>query len=340
VRPARARPATAAFTLVELLVVIAVIGILISLLLPAVQAAREAARRMQCTSNLKQLSLAILNYESTHRVLPAAGIIDSPTSLFESRTGKMFSWAVLILPQLDQAALHDRFDFDVTVLQQPSDPQAEFPASMLCPSDQALGRYLVDAELTAGKRFAKCNYAAYVGPFHTDNQNEFPGAIVGVGQKLSAITDGTSSTLMLAEIRARSQEQDQRGAWALPWTGASLLAFDMHHKPNATTPYEPYAYTFGLAQRPNTQGPTPDMIYNCVDQAGAQLDRMPCATWGPGRYFFLSASPRGFHPGGVNVAFVDGHVAFLPDDVNEIAMAYLVSANDTHVIDRNSIPGL
>ena len=206
-RSAPSRSATAGFTLVELLVVIAIIGILISLLLPAVQAAREAARRMQCTSNLKQLSLAILNYESTHRVLPAAGIIDSPTSHFESRTGKMFSWAVLILPQLDQATLHDRFDFDVSVLQQPSDPQAEFPASMLCPSDQALGRYLVDAELTAGKRFAKCNYAAYVGPFHTDNQNEFPGAIVGNGQKLSAITDGTSSTLMLAEIRARRKSR-------------------------------------------------------------------------------------------------------------------------------------
>ena len=81
------------------------------------------------------------------------------------------------------------------------------------------------------------------------------------------------------------------------------------------------------------------MIYKCVDQAGAARsdalrdmgDRMLLLPFG---------APRSFHPGGVNVAFVDGHVAFLPDDVNEIAMAFLVSANDTHVIDRNSIPGL
>jgi prepilin-type processing-associated H-X9-DG protein len=83
------------------------------------------------------------------------------------------------------------------------------------------------------------------------------------------------------------------------------------------------------------------MIYKCEDQAGAQLDRMPCATWALGYpYGFLSAAPRSAHPGGVNVVFVDGHVGFLPDDVDEIAMAYLVSANDTHVIDRDSIPGL
>ena len=252
----------------------------------------------------------------------------------------MFSWAVLILPQLDQATLHDRFDFDVTVLQQSGDPQAEFPAMMLCPSDQALGRYLVDAELTAGKRFAKANYAAYVGPFHVDNQAEFPGAIVGNGQRLAAITDGTSSTLMLAEVRARAHEQDQRGAWALPWTGASLLAFDMHHKPDATTPYEPHSYTYGQTQRPNTQGPTPDMIYKCEDQAGRSSIGCPAQRGGPDATSSFRRRPEALHPGGVNVAFVDGHVGFLPDDVDEIAMAFLVSANDTHVIDRDSIPGL
>ena len=329
----RASFRSAAFTLVELLVVIAIIGVLVSLLLPAVQNAREAARRMQCTGNLRQLSLAMLNYESVHRVLPAAGIVDITEESFQSRTGKMFSWAVLILPQLGQTVLHNQFNFDVSVLEQLNEPQAEHFSLMLCPSGQAHERYFVDDDLTEGKRFAKGNYAAYVGPYHVDNQKEFPGAIVGHGQKLTMITDGTSNTLMLAEVRARAQEQDQRGAWALPWTGSSLLAFDMHHNPHGNGPYVPHHITDGLTQRPNNQGPTPDVIYHCVDKAGSQLDRMPCATWTTGYpYGFLSASPRSFHPGGVNVAFVDGHVGFLTDDIDEIAMAFLVSANDGHVL--------
>jgi prepilin-type N-terminal cleavage/methylation domain-containing protein/prepilin-type processing-associated H-X9-DG protein len=341
IRPSRHR----GFSLIELLVVIAILGILISLLLPAVQSAREAARRMQCANNLRQVSQAVLNYESARGVLPPAGIIDSPTSLFECRTGKMFSWVVLILPYLEEKNVHQQFDFKVTVLEQPSEPQERFLPLMLCPSDHAMGRYFVDEKLTLGKRFAKGNYAAYVGPYHVDNQTQFPGAIVGDGQKISRITDGTSHTLMLAEIRARAQEQDQRGAWALPWTGASLLAFDMHDWPFDDNwpkpgPYKAFTYSLGQTQRPNNQGPTPDMIYNCVDVAGAQWDGMPCATWALGYpYEFLSASPRSFHPGGVNTSFVDGHVIFLPDDIDEIAMAYVVSANDGRAIDIEAAMG-
>src|SRR5439155_5143354 len=89
------------FTLVELLVVIAIIGVLVALLLPAVQAAREAARRSQCSNNLKQLSLALHNYEGTHNTLPPAGI-DS----------NQMSWTVLLLPFFEQQALYDQFNFN------------------------------------------------------------------------------------------------------------------------------------------------------------------------------------------------------------------------------------
>lgn len=93
-----------AFTLVELLVVIAIIGILVSLLLPAVQSAREAARRTQCMNNLKQLGLALLNYESASKVFPASGL-PSP------KGGWGHSWMVAILPYIEQRAIYDKFDF-------------------------------------------------------------------------------------------------------------------------------------------------------------------------------------------------------------------------------------
>src|SRR5690349_14305662 len=89
------------FTLVELLVVIAIIGVLVALLLPAVQSAREAARRMQCSNNLKPLSLALHNYESALKTFPPAGI-DS----------NQMSWTVLLLPYFEQQALYDQFNFN------------------------------------------------------------------------------------------------------------------------------------------------------------------------------------------------------------------------------------
>ena len=321
------------FTLIELLVVIAIIGVLISLLLPAVQTTRESARRLQCANNLRQLALAVRNYEDSHEVLPPSGIVKSSPETFDCLSGNMFSWAVLILPQIELGSLHARFDFKKSVLLQATAPQATHPPALLCPSGSARGRLYRDARLTHGKPFAKGNYAAFVSPFHTDLQRRFPGALVGTGQPLKNITDGLSNTLMLSEVRTRAHQQDQRGAWALPWTGASLLAFDMHHDGSSS------AYTYnpgslGVTQPPNNQGPNVDMLYDCPDLAGAQLEGMPCGKWSEeyNEWHYLSAAPRSNHKGGVNVVFVDGHIGFLPNQVDEIAMAYMVSANDSKVV--------
>jgi prepilin-type N-terminal cleavage/methylation domain-containing protein/prepilin-type processing-associated H-X9-DG protein len=95
------------FTLVELLVVIAIIGILVALLLPAIQAAREAARRSQCQNNMKQLAIGLLNYESSKKSLPPGGVTEGPLGT-QSGAG----WSIFILPYIEEQALYDKYDFD------------------------------------------------------------------------------------------------------------------------------------------------------------------------------------------------------------------------------------
>ncbi len=326
-----------AFTLVELLVVIAIIGVLVALLLPAVQAARESARRISCTNNLKQLTLAICNYETQLGVYPAAGILGTPTDL---RSGKQFSWIVQLLPMLEQQSLANQFDFKVDVFNQTNNPQATHLPMLQCPSDNARGQFLNDSDLTKGKRFAKGNYAAYCSPFHTDMMDKYPGALVAhEGQCSADIRDGTTNTVVVSEVRIRQNDQDQRGAWALPWTGASLLAFDVHHIGVDGTGYTVHPASLGQTQRPNNQGPNIDMLYKCTDLAGAQLARMPCNNFGGGAFAYLSAAPRSNHMSGVHMSLLDGSVRYVNDSIDETTMAYMISINDGHVVQVDKVLG-
>jgi prepilin-type N-terminal cleavage/methylation domain-containing protein/prepilin-type processing-associated H-X9-DG protein len=341
----------AGFSLVELLVVIAIIGVLISLLLPAVQAARESARRVQCANNLKQLGVATANFESSRGMLPKSAITeldeleygDTRYLAFDPESGKQFSWAVQLLPQLEQQNLYDQFDFSKTVFEQDDDPQARPVPSLMCPSDAASGRFFSAAKLTAKKRFAKGNYAAYVSPFHIDLQLAWPGALIATGQPMSRIVDGTSQTIAFSEVRTLDVERDERGVWALPWAGASVLSFDMHHIcSNGRSHYSclgedffrPDPRSLGQTQVPNSLGPTKDTLLLCKgeQQLKSEWERMPCRRWQwpVGASGFYSASPRSLHPGGVLVAFLDGHVEFLLDEVEEFTMAYMISINDGH----------
>jgi len=347
----------AAFSLVELLVVIAILGILISLLLPAVQAARESARKVQCVNNLKQLATATLNYELNMGQLPPSAILDpaelsylsqnEPTTypVVDQRLGKQFSWVVSLLPFLEQQNLYDSFDLSVSVFEQPRDPQSRFISALVCSSDQAQVRFLVDEALSNGKYFAKSNYAAFVSPFHIDLQLIYPGAFIVTGQPLKRIVDGTSRTMGLTEVRTLDHPQDERGAWALPWAGASILSFDMHHKCMVSYPctndrnFRADPRSLGYTQVPNSSGKVVDTLHLCApgeEQFQDSLfERMPCGRWigKIGNSGYYSAAPRSLHMGGVNVAYIDGHVDFLLDDVDEFSMAYQISVNDGNIDD-------
>jgi prepilin-type processing-associated H-X9-DG protein len=335
---------------VELLIVVAIVAVLIAMLLPAVVAAREAARRLQCSNNIRQLVVATLEYEEQHKILPPSGIVEPKTAtvtesggevtypVYDQRSGKMFSWAVLLLPFLDQENLYRQFDLEKSVLEQPAEPQEHFVATYLCPSDGAEGRLYVDDEFTLGKRFAKGNYAAFVSPFHSDLQLLYPGALIATGQPLARITDGTTKTAVFTEVRTRAHPQDERGVWALPWNAASLLAVDIHHDRGDAgayvTPFWPDPSLMMQSQMPNTLGPNADILVRCPDEGGslpaAQLEGMPCIRWRwqLGLFGYISAAPRSNHLGGVNIALLDGHVGFITNNIDPFAMAYLIDVRD------------
>jgi prepilin-type processing-associated H-X9-DG protein len=334
--------------------VIAVVGILIALLLPAVQAAREAARRMQCGNNIRQLALATHGYVDTHKLLPPSGLVadltlfsgNTPYPVFNQRSGKMFSWAVLLLPFIEETSLYDRFDMSQTALTQPNEPQEQFVATYLCPSDAARGRLYSDNNFTQGKRFAKGNYAAYCSPMHSDLQLLFPGALISTGQKLSKITDGLTHTIVFSEVRTLDDTRDERGAWTLPWNAATLLAMDMHHDSGGQgyagyigRQFDPLASLAYQTQTPNTIGPNEDVLLGCPDDmlVSAQTQRMPCIHWAwpLGITGYISAAPRSMHPGGVNSSFLDGHVEFLRDEIDPFLLSNYIDINDSAVLSND-----
>ncbi|OAI57918.1 hypothetical protein AYO47_00050 [Planctomyces sp. SCGC AG-212-M04] len=173
------------FTLIELLVVISIIGLLIALLLPAVQSAREAARRTECQSHLKQLSLALHNYHDAHLCLPSGSIVRGPS--FSPLSG--WGWGAMILPALDQSALYARCDFSLnTAVGANRDAIKTSRPIMRCPSDTTPES--VDVQLPAhpDSVVATGNYVGCEG---------FLSGLSSV--KFGQVSDGLSATLLLGE---------------------------------------------------------------------------------------------------------------------------------------------
>ncbi|TWT43417.1 DUF1559 domain-containing protein [Botrimarina hoheduenensis] len=362
--PAQRKPLTNAFTLVELLVVIAIIGILVALLLPAVQAAREAARRTQCKSALRQIGLAALNYESTYgKYLPSSianvvSNVDNDTNeLFKevkvnlgpSRLDNgqvvinpLYSSLFLVLPFIEEQPLYDSFNQEQPVWDQRDttgnviNPQATTIKTLLCPSDNA--EVLPYDALTDGgitRPFAKGNYAVFVSPLHVEYQLEVPGACIVGGQKLGKIIDGTASTLAIAEVRTRDSNLDPRGTWALARAGANMMSADFHiaRGRSLSDPFEisnrfpEYHLTPNAAASAVNQEPADRIDARECPQQERELavaEGMPCLV----DQGFRTAAPRSLHSGGVNVGYVDGHIDFLTDEVDPALYAYLISIND------------
>ncbi len=137
-RTLRSGAARRGFTLIELLVVIAIIGVLVGLLLPAVQQAREAARRSQCSNNLKQLSLGIHNYHSANQKFPLAFWAPDAfkNGIGDTGYGQGISWVAKILPYIEQEPLHSQIDFDIAGITSTTDPNSSLSVTVLCQQPQ------------------------------------------------------------------------------------------------------------------------------------------------------------------------------------------------------------
>ncbi len=341
-----ASPRRSAFTLVELMVVVMIIAVLVAMLLPVISAARESARRVSCLNAMRQLALAVGNFESTHGYLPPAGLVGPAeceprinTLYFNPRSGNQISWLVQILPYMEEQHLSSMIDPDLPITEQSSDPQAIFISSLVCPSDVTTPV----AYVFEGKAFAKSNFAGFASPFRLETEASWAGAFGGVrpgssrGQTMGAFLDGSSKTLLASEVRTRPSERDQRGAWALPWVGCSLLALNLMPAgvdPDADISDVRYVPSLDpremtLAQTPNkTTGNKFDRLYQCEQEAA--LEEMPCETTLDG--LGLYASPRSQHPGGVNALAVDGHAAFLANEVDPVIMGRLIAVADGELI--------
>ncbi len=181
------------FTLIELLVVISIIGVLVALLLPAVQRAREAARRIQCVNNLKQTGLALHSYQDAHGCLPSGY-----TYALGYQWGG-FGWATMILPGVEQKSLYNAANFDLPLWSKANTTVATTAINFyLCPSDEtSQGRFLVRDSY----QFAMASYVGSFGPVNLDDQPEDRRGLFSRNSctRFAEVTDGLSQTLAVGE---------------------------------------------------------------------------------------------------------------------------------------------
>jgi prepilin-type N-terminal cleavage/methylation domain-containing protein len=304
-----------AFTLVELLVVIAIIGVLVALLLPAIQAAREAARRSSCQNNMRQLGVAMQNYYSSHKVYPpnSPWWLDPPTVLAEDRKGSML---VKLLPYLEETAISDRLDFKDDIIKQFEenvDLRQVVLKVLRCPSDEfpqlsddssiaynPAGHAVTNYAPTVGaqKTFSARNNKACPEPkgnifgteqdFHADTheRNKTSGMFSrsGWSATIQQIEDGTSHTIAMGELLPTCNYEFIRYGWWDSW--------------------------------PMYVGTAPPINYDscrATDPPFPQPSDAGCES------FFNYNTSAGFkskHPGGANFTLADASVQFITENID------------------------
>ncbi|MEX0642579.1 MAG: DUF1559 domain-containing protein [Pirellulales bacterium] len=311
-RTPKQRPANKAFTLVELLVVIAIIGILVALLLPAIQAAREAARRTQCVNNMKQCALAMANYESSTKKFPV-GLqwflpqvnpnADPPQAIHTAQTR--------ILAQVEEASLADLYDFNYYRFDNNNAGVLDYSIKAFqCPSD-VNGSWGGPHINFGHSNFVVCfgparmrtNSPAFISPKSTPKTPQFitDGLFQWeTGRKIKEVTDGTSKTVLGSEVLSGEAstggagQWEARGMWGIHYIGS-------HSYNHVNTPNSSDGDAFSTSS-----------YLRCVE-----LPHMPCSTADPAAEHTTSyAAARSFHRGGVNVVYADGHVTFVQDDID------------------------
>jgi len=329
------------FTLIELLVVIAIIAILIGLLLPAVQKVREAAARMSCSNNMKQIGIAFHSYHDAILKLPPAVMMNNSVgdiSDYNQPFGP--NWAVLILPYIEQGPLYAQIASNIPTYMTNNDStwrnvRGARIKMYLCPSDSGGDT----PSSRAGGGWARGNYGANVGPgmfwnggsvgvaqnnggWRDNNPNFNPveyypswatgwsggGAVaVNGAHALVNITDGTSSTILIDEMRIGVNDQDIRGSWALGVTGASISAGN--GRIDTPTP------NVGIAGGDDIQG--------CQNRPDIGMGCCGCNSW--------QVTAKSRHTQGVNTCFADGSVRFVQNSVSQQTWWLLHSRNDGRV---------
>jgi prepilin-type N-terminal cleavage/methylation domain-containing protein/prepilin-type processing-associated H-X9-DG protein len=279
------------FTLIELLVVIAIISVLIGMMLPAVQKAREAANRINCASNVKQIGLAMLNYESAFGKLP-------PDRLDVG----FATWAVVMLPYIEQDNLYRQWDINATYYQQ-NDTARRSPVKLyFCPSRRTSGSpptTSVSGDVPSWGGSAASNVPGALGDYAVcvDRTGyDFPTEVapnmsgpfqMGTGMRIADFTDGTSSTLLVGEKHV------PQGKWGVGWWDCSTYNGDYHK----------------------------------------------CSTRAASRQFPLTTNPKdqgwkfgSMHTQVVVFCFADGHVQNIPEMINPSILELLGMRNDGQVI--------
>ena len=307
-----------AFTLIELLVVIAIIAILIGLLLPAVQKVREAAARMKCSNNLKQLGLALHNYESANGFFPAAGRNYAWASPANS-PGYNLNGLVLLLPYMEQTALFSQYDDKSASHSQQNGQSGTLAgggvsAANLALCQQKVGIFLCPSDngpdTISGTFYGPSSGVSYKTNYDfvaaaTSSANSWTGATSGTkymfGENSKArvadIIDGTSNTVAMGEGTLDVYD-GSRTAWAYrSWV---MTGIDPQNGINI------YVY-------PSWTGAN----------AGKPLPRGKSSEWW---------NPGSLHTGGANFVFADGSVAFLRDSIDVVTLTNLAKISDGNVV--------